>query len=270
MAMINKKWVIATGGFMVLLGFFLPSFEISAMGWIEGQVSLASLAQGSLLWNPQLALYLIVISVFAIIALTFLKPVDAKQKHLFFWGRVIGAGLGALVFVIYTMLLYSSVQEAGYGLISLGLKVGVLFLLGGYGLIGVGLLMEIGSLAQISIPDVFASRSALPVRRSPKPSPEPRRPYACLEIVKGNLGKSVVRVDSSNFSIGRGNWNDLVLSNRAVSKDHAKLRYAQGKWFIQDAGSRNGIQVNGRFVRASSLNTGDRITIEKYEFVFKA
>lgn len=68
--------------------------------------------------------------------------------------------------------------------------------------------------------------------------------------------------------IGRGSGSDIRLSDPSVSRWHARIRLAQGAWFIQDQGSKGGIYVNGQRVNASRLNNGDSIQIGNNSFRF--
>jgi len=74
---------------------------------------------------------------------------------------------------------------------------------------------------------------------------------------------------SDGMVIGRGAACQLRLSERAVSRQHASLRYAQGQWFIQDLQSTTGTWVNGQRVTASALKNGDHIRIGSSEFEFR-
>jgi hypothetical protein len=71
------------------------------------------------------------------------------------------------------------------------------------------------------------------------------------------------------FLIGRGSACDLRLQERVVSRRHATIRHAQGRWFIQDQGSTHGTYVNGQRVEAMALNPDDRITIGNTRFEFR-
>lgn len=66
------------------------------------------------------------------------------------------------------------------------------------------------------------------------------------------------------LAIGRDADNDIVLRGRTVSRHHAVLTFAEGRWLIEDRGSANGTFVNGvrvPFGSAHPLRHGDRITI---------
>ena len=69
--------------------------------------------------------------------------------------------------------------------------------------------------------------------------------------------------------LGRGPDCAIRMADDAVSKHHARFRYARGAWYIQDLNSSNGTFVNGARVTASALRDGDRIAIGPYELKFR-
>ncbi|MEW5870563.1 MAG: FHA domain-containing protein [Chloroflexota bacterium] len=69
--------------------------------------------------------------------------------------------------------------------------------------------------------------------------------------------------------IGRSSACDLVLPDATASRQHARIVFAQGGWYIQDMGSKAGIRVNGRPVQAVRLNYGDQIQIGSSIFRFQ-
>jgi len=93
-------------------------------------------------------------------------------------------------------------------------------------------------------------------------------PVPHLEKVVGVLPYRVIPVSSDSFSIGRGRQNDLQILDTTVSRTHASLRRAQGVWFVQDRGSRNGILLNGQPVMAGRVKSRDQITIGRNTFIF--
>ncbi len=64
------------------------------------------------------------------------------------------------------------------------------------------------------------------------------------------------------LSIGNGKVRkSIAYDNNYVSSNHAVLHYSDGKWQIQDDGSKNGTFVNGKRIEYSDLNYGDMIFI---------
>jgi len=62
--------------------------------------------------------------------------------------------------------------------------------------------------------------------------------------------------------IGREEMNQVVIPNEAISKKHAKLTFADGKFYIEDLSSSNGTFLNGTRVHArTALRNGDLIRL---------
>ncbi len=70
-------------------------------------------------------------------------------------------------------------------------------------------------------------------------------------------------------TVGRTNGNDLVISGRTVSRRHARLWFADGRWFLEDLQSANGTLVNGtRIFQPVALNDSDVINFGDEVVVF--
>jgi len=64
------------------------------------------------------------------------------------------------------------------------------------------------------------------------------------------------------LTIGRSDDCDIILSDRHVSRHHARISWIDGRYFVEDLGSKNGTYVNGREVTAPQvLEDGDEIQI---------
>jgi FHA domain/von Willebrand factor type A domain len=95
-------------------------------------------------------------------------------------------------------------------------------------------------------------------------------PFAYLEMCDADQTRHSVTV--TNFRIGRGQHNDLVLRNDSVSGNHCTLsRNRQGEWVLTDLKSGNGLIVNGSQVKESALRHGDLIELGdlKMRFLLK-
>ncbi len=91
---------------------------------------------------------------------------------------------------------------------------------------------------------------------------------ARLNVISGPLARRTFPL-TNNLLIGRGSACQLHLPDPSVSRQHARLRYARGHWYIQDTGSRAGVEVNGVRVRATILKNGDTVRIGITEFEFR-
>jgi ABC-type multidrug transport system ATPase subunit len=80
-----------------------------------------------------------------------------------------------------------------------------------------------------------------------------------------------VALHDDGVSIGRRSENDMVLSGELVSRHHARVAPADGRWYVCDLGSMNGTFLNGERLRRESrwLASGDTIAVggERLRFV---
>jgi hypothetical protein len=73
------------------------------------------------------------------------------------------------------------------------------------------------------------------------------------------------------LAIGRAPENDLALTSKQVSREHAVLNFRDGRWFLEDRGSYNGTFLNGTRLQPGvplPLRHADRISIGPEELVF--
>jgi hypothetical protein len=84
----------------------------------------------------------------------------------------------------------------------------------------------------------------------------------------GGRGRGAVRLLALDWTggqdellIGRHPRCDVVLTGSAVSRHHARLRFRDGIWILQDLGSTNGTTVNNVSVGRCRLRPGDRLVI---------
>ena len=85
-------------------------------------------------------------------------------------------------------------------------------------------------------------------------------------IIEDDEGRqSVVPVPRSEITIGRREGNTIRLNERNVSRLHARLIEVQDELFLEDAGSRYGVRVNGqRVLGRILLRPGDDVHIGSY------
>ncbi len=66
------------------------------------------------------------------------------------------------------------------------------------------------------------------------------------------------QLDGGTHVIGRSSRADVVIPDRSLSRQHARLRLDNGTWVIEDLGSRNGTLVNRqKIAQPTSLRPGD-------------
>jgi pSer/pThr/pTyr-binding forkhead associated (FHA) protein len=90
-------------------------------------------------------------------------------------------------------------------------------------------------------------------------------------IIEDDEGKTtVVPLIRDEITIGRKEGNTIRLTERNVSRRHAKLCRSNGEVTLEDLGSYNGIKVNGsRISGQAAVGEGDRIQIGDYILAFK-
>jgi adenylate cyclase len=91
-----------------------------------------------------------------------------------------------------------------------------------------------------------------------------------LQIHYVDLGVPRVADLRQDTAIGRTEGNDLVLNHPSVSRKHAKLESRDGKWWITDLKSTNGVKINGNLVTEAQVNPGDKILIGSVQLDIKA
>jgi serine phosphatase RsbU (regulator of sigma subunit) len=99
---------------------------------------------------------------------------------------------------------------------------------------------------------------------------EPRS--ASLIVVDSNGHRTQVALRPLPFKIGRHVDNHLVLRDSRVSRTHAQLVLENGRYVLEDAGSRHGTYLNGSRVKLRQvLESGDRIDFgfpDSYHLLF--
>lgn len=74
-----------------------------------------------------------------------------------------------------------------------------------------------------------------------------------------------VALTKERTTLGRRPYNDIVISNRAVSGEHALLHWVQGRVSIEDLQSTNGTYVNRQRITRQALQHGDLLHIGQYQ-----
>ena len=75
------------------------------------------------------------------------------------------------------------------------------------------------------------------------------------------------------LTVGRGDENDISLTETSVSRRHAIVRSSNGRWLIEDRGSANGTFVNGKRIGvglAHPLRHADQVMLGTETLVFSS
>jgi predicted component of type VI protein secretion system len=76
-------------------------------------------------------------------------------------------------------------------------------------------------------------------------------------------------LDGHQLIVGSAPDSDVVIGDSSVSRIHAMLRQLNGRWFIEDCGSRNGTTVNGhRVASMQPLQPNDEVRLGRARLVF--
>jgi hypothetical protein len=81
-------------------------------------------------------------------------------------------------------------------------------------------------------------------------------------------GEQLIPLTQSVTNLGRRDDNDIVISDRKVSRRHAQIRLSDDRYTIFDLQSSGGTFVNGRRVHQSPLRPGDVISLAGALIVF--
>jgi pSer/pThr/pTyr-binding forkhead associated (FHA) protein len=89
-------------------------------------------------------------------------------------------------------------------------------------------------------------------------------------VISDDEGRAtVVPLLRDEITIGRNEGNTIRLTERNVSRSHARLMKHNGSYLIEDLGSYNGVTVNGeRLDLKAELAAGDQLGIGDYDLVF--
>ena len=82
---------------------------------------------------------------------------------------------------------------------------------------------------------------------------------------------TVVPLLRDEITIGRQEGNTIRLTERNVSRSHARLLRRNGSYVVEDLGSYNGVTVNGERIDAKAeLAAGDELGIGDYDLAFQS
>lgn len=92
-----------------------------------------------------------------------------------------------------------------------------------------------------------------------------------LLIKNRDQASKIYLLSTDSVVIGRQSYCDVVLSDNAVSREHAKLSKISDVWFIEDLQSRNGVWINGKRIdKRVALERQDLIQIGETTLVFSS
>lgn len=91
-----------------------------------------------------------------------------------------------------------------------------------------------------------------------------------LVATRGPLEGKRYPVSSEGLVLGRAETCDVPIPDQGVSREHARVMLHNAAVWVQDAGSRNGVYVNGKRVsRHKQLSPGAELTIGVHAFTLE-
>ncbi|MEP7286453.1 MAG: FHA domain-containing protein [Chloroflexota bacterium] len=88
----------------------------------------------------------------------------------------------------------------------------------------------------------------------------------CKNLEDGSVSEFI---GTPPMTIGRSNeFSDVVILDKGISRQHARLELVQNNLIVHDLNSSNGTYVNGELVQSTTLKKGDIITIAFYEIAW--
>lgn len=82
------------------------------------------------------------------------------------------------------------------------------------------------------------------------------------------INTQVVPLVREKTTLGRKLDNDLVIQDALISRNHANIRYENGKFMIYDMQSTGGTFVNNKRIDKSELISGDIISLVNVPLMF--
>ena len=91
-----------------------------------------------------------------------------------------------------------------------------------------------------------------------------------IEILNGGFEGMEFPIEGGETLIGRNPLTDVTLLDEGISREHAVILLDEetGIYTVEDLQSTNGMKVNGKRVRSSTLSSGDVIELGRTRFEF--
>jgi pSer/pThr/pTyr-binding forkhead associated (FHA) protein len=83
-------------------------------------------------------------------------------------------------------------------------------------------------------------------------------------IQRRDKGVNDVTIESEGLTIGRLPGNELVLNHRAVDETHAGIKDIDGRYWVFNLSSNNGIVVNRTLMERREIQDGDLLQAGPY------
>lgn len=90
--------------------------------------------------------------------------------------------------------------------------------------------------------------------------PRQQGEQARLKVVQGPDYGAVYVITGARTTLGRGEENDIMVSDLKASRKHAEFVQTPTGWQVKDIGSANGLLHNGKATRDARVQSGDTLT----------
>jgi pSer/pThr/pTyr-binding forkhead associated (FHA) protein len=93
-------------------------------------------------------------------------------------------------------------------------------------------------------------------------------PRITITVPEKNAQPYRFQLDRQMVTLGRGSDNDIAIESGSVSVHHAEMRRVEGGYELHDAGSTNGIKLDGVHYEVIPLHSGSTVKIGDVSFDF--
>lgn len=101
-------------------------------------------------------------------------------------------------------------------------------------------------------------------------APDTTVPEAYLVVTGEGIQRQVHHLKTVPATIGRSPDSDVVINDPRVSRSHARIDFASGRFVLEDLGSTNGTTLNGEPVSAPAVLTdGDALSLAGVRAAFQ-
>nr|WP_187361340.1 FHA domain-containing protein [Phytoactinopolyspora mesophila] len=118
--------------------------------------------------------------------------------------------------------------------------------------------------------DLFGVRPPKPPKQSREAARQAKQPRngkgqpSSVVIIEGPDTGRHAPLQGAPVTFGRGDDCTFPLADEYISTQHARLRFHEGQWYVEDLGSTNGTYIgNDRLTRSTPVNVKSRFRLGK-------